>query len=451
MKDQKKQVRSIGELSRLFVSNQESLREKVTIREAAKALNVTKGRIITYLNKKILTRIKENDQIYIPIDEIRALSESIKKLDVSTSVDSYGESEARTDVVTLLKDDHKKLLTNLKRPENERDNISEYEIALEAKDKEPESLKSKFNSLKRNLGTQASELQRARARLREMEKDQQERPVDFKSTAKGNNSVLWKRTKARLFATEASLKRLSRPRWKELFGHSWLRPGGSDKKGLALFVTSALLAGLIFSVWWLKHSPEKAALPVNEGQASRYGTVMATSQGVLDSGLQQEESIAANQPSESLQNRVTPEVDSATLNAQMSHSYPSSFEKVASSKKGVYPLPDAERQVVVLSSRPQPYILRAETVAPTWLHMVIDEKQEHEYLLNPSESYTWRALSGFRLHIGNAAGLRLYLNDQPLKPLGADGEVVHLQLPDPSLIMTSTSEDTVPAKEQLPQ
>ena len=78
MKDQKKQVKRIGELSRLFVSNQESLREKVTIREAAKALNVTKGRIITYLNQKILTRIKENDQVYIPIDEIRALSESIK-------------------------------------------------------------------------------------------------------------------------------------------------------------------------------------------------------------------------------------------------------------------------------------------------------------------------------------------------------------------------------------
>ena len=391
MKDQKKQVKRIGELSRLFVSNQESLREKVTIREAAKALNVTKGRIITYLNQKILTRIKENDQVYIPIDEIRALSESIKKLDVSTSVDNCGESEARTDVVTSLKDHHKKHLANLKRPENERDNISEYEMALEAKDKELESLESKFNSL----------------------------------------------------------KRLSRPRWKELFVHSWLRPDGSDKKGMALFVTCALLAGLIFSIWWLNRSSEKAASPVNEGQASRYGTVMATSQAVLDSDLQQEESIAANQPSGSLQNRVTPELDSATLNAQMSHSYPSNFEKVASSKKGLYPLPEAERQVVGLSSRPLSYILRAETVAPTWLHMVIDEKQEHEYLLNPNESHTWRAMSGFRLHIGNAAGLRLYLNDQPLKPLGADGQVVHLQLPDPSLIMTSSSEDTVPAKEQL--
>ena len=451
MKDKKKQVKGIGELSRHFLSNQESSREKVTIREAAKALNVTRGKIITYLNQEILTRIKENDQVYILTDEIRALSESIKKLDVSTSVDNSRESEARTDFVTSLKDHHKKLLANLKRPENERNNISEYEIALQAKDTELESLKSKFNSLKRKLETQASELERAKARLQEMEKDQQEQPVDFKSTANANNLVLLKRTKARLLATEENLKRLSRPRWKELFGHPWLRADSSGKKGMALFVTCALLAGLIFSVWWFNRSPKKAASPVNEGQASKYGTVRSTSQAVLDSDLKQEESIAVNQPSWSLQNRVTPELGPATLNAQISHSYPSNFEGVASSKKGVYPLPKAEQQVVGLSSTPPSYILRAETVAPTWLHMVIDEKQEHEYLLNPSESLTWGAMSGFRLHIGNAAGLRLYLNDQPLKPLGADGAVVHIQLPDPSLIMTSSSEDTEPANKQLPQ
>jgi hypothetical protein len=76
--------------------------------------------------------------------------------------------------------------------------------------------------------------------------------------------------------------------------------------------------------------------------------------------------------------------------------------------------------------------------------VVIDERQELEYLLQPNENHTWRAISGFRLHIGNAAGLRLYLNDQPLKPLGKNGEVVHLRLPDPSLIASSKSEYTEP-------
>ena len=49
-------------------------------------------------------------------------------------------------------------------------------------------------------------------------------------------------------------------------------------------------------------------------------------------------------------------------------------------------------------------------------------------------------MSGFRLHIGNAAGLKLYLNDQPLKALGKSGEVVLVKLPDPTLIATSNSE-----------
>ncbi|MGD9207933.1 MAG: DUF4115 domain-containing protein, partial [Syntrophobacterales bacterium] len=91
-----------------------------------------------------------------------------------------------------------------------------------------------------------------------------------------------------------------------------------------------------------------------------------------------------------------------------------------------------------------PYFLQAETREATWLQVVIDEGQEFEYLLQPNENHTWRAVSGFKLHIGNAAGLQLYLNDQPLKPLGQSGEVVHLHLPDPSLIATSTSQYAEP-------
>jgi hypothetical protein len=86
------------------------------------------------------------------------------------------------------------------------------------------------------------------------------------------------------------------------------------------------------------------------------------------------------------------------------------------------------------------YVLRAETLARTWLRLIIDDSQELEYLLDSNEQHTWRARTGFRLRVGNAAGLKLYLNDKPLKALGERGEVVLLQLPDPSLMETSTSE-----------
>ena len=380
MKDSKKQARRTATVSHRLLSSQESTEEKVTIRVAAKTLNLSKGQIITYLNQGILTRLKEGDQIYILMDEIRALRDSLKKLDVTTSIDKSSVRE------------------------------------------------------------------RTKAKLRELEKEQQKRPGDSRSTANANNQHLLEKTQANLLMVE-ELKRLRRPWWKELFGHLLrLRPEHSMEKGVVLCGTFALLAVLIFSMWWFNRSPKQPSSPETEGQASGYETVQVTSQAVLDSELQQEQSARVVQRlSGPLHTTVAPEPEPAALNAQTPQPYLPSVEESPYSEKRARPLSEADQQVVGLSSTPPPHILRVETMAPTWLRVVIDERQELEYLLHPNEKHTWRARSGFRLHIGNAAGLQLYLNDQLLKPLGKSGEVVHLQLPDPSLIVTSSSEYTEPA------
>jgi hypothetical protein len=379
MTDSKKQARRTATVSHRLLSSQESPKEKVTIRVAAKTLNLSKGKIITYLNQGILTRLKEGDRIYILMDELRALRDSVKKLDVTTSIDKSSVRE------------------------------------------------------------------RTKAKLRELEKEQQKRPGDSRSTANANNQHLLEKTQASLLMVE-ELKSLRRPWWKELFGHLRLRPERSMEKGVVLFGTLALLAVLIFSVWWFNRSPKQPSSPEIEGQASGYETVQVTPQTVLDSELEQEQSARVVQlPSGSLHTTVAPEPEPAALNAQTPQPYSSSVEESPYSEKRARPLSEADQQVVGLSSTPPPYILRVETMAPTWLRVVIDERQELEYLLHPNEKHTWRARSGFRLHIGNAAGLQLYLNDQLLKPLGKSGEVVHLQLPDPSLIVTSSSEYTEPA------
>lgn len=378
MTDSKKQARRTATVSHRLLSSQESPKEKVTIRVAAKTLNLSKGQIITYLNQGILTRLKEGDQIYILMDEIRALRDSVKKLDVTTSIDKSSVRE------------------------------------------------------------------RTKAKLRELEKEQQKRLVDSRSTANANKQHLLEKTQANLLMVE-ELKYLRRPWWKELFGHLRLRPERSMEKGVVLCGTLALLAVLIFSVWWFNRSPKQPPSPETEGQASGYETVQVTSQAVLDSELQQEQSARVDQPPGPLHTTVAPEPEPAALNAQTPQPYSSSVEDSPYSEKRARPLSEADQQVVGLSSTPPPYILRVETMAPTWLRVVIDERQELEYLLHPNEKHTWRARSGFRLHIGNAAGLQLYLNDQLLKPLGKSGEVVHLQLPDSSLIVTSSSEYTEPA------
>jgi hypothetical protein len=378
MTDSKKQARRTATVSHRLLSSQESPKEKVTIRVAAKTLNLSKGQIITYLNQGILTRLKEGDQIYILMDEIRALRDSVKKLDVTTSIDKSSVRE------------------------------------------------------------------RTKAKLRELEKEQQKRLVDSRSTANANKQHLLEKTQANLLMVE-ELKYLRRPWWKELFGHLRLQPERSMEKGVVLCGTLALLAVLIFSVWWFNRSPKQPPSPETEGQASGYETVQVTSQAVLDSELQQEQSARVDQPPGPLHTTVAPEPEPAALNAQTPQPYSSSVEDSPYSEKRARPLSEADQQVVGLSSTPPPYILRVETMAPTWLRVVIDERQELEYLLHPNEKHTWRARSGFRLHIGNAAGLQLYLNDQLLKPLGKSGEVVHLQLPDSSLIVTSSSEYTEPA------
>ena len=443
MKDRKNQRRGLAKVSHLFLSGPEPPKEKVTIQVAARALGVSKGTIITSLNKGLLTRIKEGGRIYVSMDEVRTLGDTRRKPQVKPSVTTSAERNKRASV-TKERDRPKRPLASFGLLESERQYLLTCKGALEAKDTELEKLTFEVNTLKRNLKIRANELKGTETRLRELEKEQQKLLGEFKKTTDANDHEK-ERTQDRLFAVDDKVKRLRRPWWREFFGHLRPRPELSRKKGMVLLVGLALLTVLIFSGWWFSRSPKQPPSPVAEGQPSGSGAVQTPSQAVLDSELQQEQSArVVQQPSESLHTTVVPEPEPAALDGQTSQPYTTSVEGSSSGGKRVSFWSEEDQHVVGLSSTASPYFLRAETLAATWLQVVIDERQELEYLLQPNENHTWRAMSGFRLHIGNAAGLRLYLNEQPLKPLGKSGEVVHLRLPDPSLIVSSKSEYTEP-------
>ncbi len=79
---------------------------------------------------------------------------------------------------------------------------------------------------------------------------------------------------------------------------------------------------------------------------------------------------------------------------------------------------------------PHRLIIKAKEQA--WIHALIDGKQEREVLLQPDEKVEWLAQEGFLLTLGNAGGVRLTLNGQPLPPLGVSGQVIrNLRLPPP--------------------
>ncbi|HYR02769.1 MAG TPA: DUF4115 domain-containing protein, partial [Syntrophobacteria bacterium] len=95
--------------------------------------------------------------------------------------------------------------------------------------------------------------------------------------------------------------------------------------------------------------------------------------------------------------------------------------------------PPAQPTPATSGTQPSEYVLRGEVTETTWLKISVDKGKEVEYLLQPGEQVRWQAKSSFSLLLGNAAGLRLFLNDKPLKPLGEKGQVVGISLPNDSL------------------
>ena len=79
---------------------------------------------------------------------------------------------------------------------------------------------------------------------------------------------------------------------------------------------------------------------------------------------------------------------------------------------------------------------------PSWLQVTIDGGQPKEAILQPGERITWAAEREFRLTVGNAGGVSVALNGEPVGPLGPSGRVRTLVLPRPS---TTARPDPAPA------
>ena len=84
---------------------------------------------------------------------------------------------------------------------------------------------------------------------------------------------------------------------------------------------------------------------------------------------------------------------------------------------------------------------------PSWLQVTIDGGQPKEAILQPGERITWAAEREFRLTVGNAGGVSVALNGEPVGPLGPSGRVRTLVLPRPS---TTVSPDPGPALTSTP-
>ena len=94
----------------------------------------------------------------------------------------------------------------------------------------------------------------------------------------------------------------------------------------------------------------------------------------------------------------------------------------------------AEQQGLETESKPakavpKKLMLHVIAVEDTWLKVIMDEKGSTEYNLNSGDQIELEAAAGFNLLIGNAGGLKITLNDQPVAIPGKSGEVVTIELP----------------------
>ncbi|MDJ0720439.1 MAG: DUF4115 domain-containing protein [Desulfobacterales bacterium] len=96
--------------------------------------------------------------------------------------------------------------------------------------------------------------------------------------------------------------------------------------------------------------------------------------------------------------------------------------------KAPVPPPEPPGETAPAAARQQ-YLLEIRASEETWLKLIVDDQGAQEMTLEANEVRQIQATSLFNLLIGNAGGVELTLNGQPVEVPGKSGQVVNIQLP----------------------
>lgn len=125
-----------------------------------------------------------------------------------------------------------------------------------------------------------------------------------------------------------------------------------------------------------------------------------------------------------------------TYSSQTSRSPEKHSEDKAGAKKEVHSLPikpegqgDITPNSFVSKTSAGPLTLVIEAAKPVWIKTAVDGQEPFEVSLKEGEKVKWNAKEGFSVLIGNAGGVNVIFNGEPLGSLGEEGKVVKLVLP----------------------
>jgi len=137
------------------------------------------------------------------------------------------------------------------------------------------------------------------------------------------------------------------------------------------------------------------------------------------------------------QGRAPAESESAGLANRMASERPESTQPIEAPVVGESTVPPQTLSVSVGTPevslvpatppeerKPRRFLLVARAVELTWMAVRADGGQERQVLLKKGETARFIADAGFIVTVGNAGGVNLSLNGQPLPFLGASGQVV---------------------------
>jgi cytoskeleton protein RodZ len=182
-------------------------------------------------------------------------------------------------------------------------------------------------------------------------------------------------------------------------------------------IISALILAFVFAVIYLKKSdisvidktPQNVEIQAPE---EKRGNLPEDKDDQAQEGNKEEEFFSAGEKENTAEeeNVIAPELESDQVDRIFRESTVPEEEE---NKELFYPQ----------------YTLTANINKQTWIAIYIDEKPVKEYLFQPGNTAKWTAEKGFDILVGNAGGIELFLNGNPVGNLGAEGSVVRLKLP----------------------
>lgn len=119
--------------------------EKATVQEAAKALSIGRKTIYRWINKGLLSKVKEAKKTYVLLDEVKAICGK-GKTQTDTKIES--KKSLDTNIISLERIHYEGLLIRLGQLEVKEKYLLEYKDGLEEKNKELKRLKEENERLK---------------------------------------------------------------------------------------------------------------------------------------------------------------------------------------------------------------------------------------------------------------------------------------------------------------